>query len=531
MSAVEVESAGPGCDGAGDTGAGALGGAAGGAKPDAGVAAAAVVGRSAGCFGGEGDIWETSWRQVSGEAARSSGGGGRGGGGRGRVRAGTGWASTTGSGRGLALATTRGGALSVPPPRISQGCQWSARAPAGVGDHAGATETAITGAAVFFDDTAVASIGGGAAGFTGSNWVIGSSAICSAAGACMRAARGCRGCRHRAAFVGRTDPRDRGRRCQSCEPRRGKKGLPDLDCAVHVLDHRGRAVIIRSRMLLALASLAAAATPSLPTLSLRAAAPADNYTILTLYTSGDGSGAWATDATAALIDTGIFDDAGFVQLAQVPSGDCYYNNSFSCDGGVAWSPTSATCWFENCSALPASTGHIPADACFGCPCGPTPPGVKPGVGNVTCPGGGRQMWVQRWQSFIWLHFLTQPDIALPMYACLQANATNASLPGADAVARACGLEHGIDDATIAYLREGYVHTWRGREAMSGMLEVAAVHLPRGAPRRGTWPHLQFSAADGRSSYEYKGPHSTEGLRRAICASAPSAPKKPAACTE
>ena len=252
-------------------------------------------------------------------------------------------------------------------------------------------------------------------------------------------------------------------------------------------------------------------------LPLGRAPAAPNSTLVVMWTQPDGGGAWATDAAAELVNVGLFDDPDAAELSLVAFGDAYVDNAYSCEMGGTWTAAAAACWLANCSEpWPPTKGMTSAD-CYG----------YPAPGEPVCKLGTRECDLMRWQAFVWLHYLLIPATATPFYACLQSGAANASLSSADAVAEVCAARVGASD--FARLRDHYVHTWRGAEALAGNAQVQSFHLRRADAEHGpAWPFIQIGQGG------YSGPHTFSGLKRAICASieaSAGAAKQPAACRQ
>ena len=245
-----------------------------------------------------------------------------------------------------------------------------------------------------------------------------------------------------------------------------------------------------------------------------------------MWTQPDGSGIWATDAAATLWDAGLFDDQDVAQLALVAYGDAYVNNSWSCGDGAEWTMASAGCWLSNCSAPWPMTKEMTNSSCYG----------YPPRGASVCKGGRRECDLMRWQNFIWIHYLTDPPLATAYYACLQKGAADASVASADAVAEACATMCQVNQTRFEYLRDAYVHTWRGEEVLAGAALTQSWNVRRKDAAHGpTWPLIQIGDADSSPAHPpatYTGPHTSAGLRKAICASivaSVGAAKLPAAC--
>ena len=113
----------------------------------------------------------------------------------------------------------------------------------------------------------------------------------------------------------------------------------------------------------------------------------------------------------------------------------------------------------------------------------------------------------RWQAFVWLHYLLGPSTATPFYACLQSGSANASLSSADEVAEVCAARVGVS-GDFARLRDHYVHTWRGAEALAGNAMVQSFHLRRADAEHGpAWPFIQIGQGG------YSGPHTARSQGR------------------
>ena len=251
-----------------------------------------------------------------------------------------------------------------------------------------------------------------------------------------------------------------------------------------------------------------------------------NYTRVTMWTQPDGNGIWATDAAAELWAAGLFEDPSAAQLALVAYGDAYVNNSWSCGGGSTWSMAKAGCWLSNCSAPWPMTKEMTNSSCYG----------YPSTGSSICKGGQRECDLVRWQNFIWIHYLTDPLLATTYFACLQEGAANASAISADAIAEACAAKCHVSQSKFEYLRDGYVHTWRGEEALASAAMIQSWHVRRTDAAHGpTWPFIQIGDADSSPAHPpatYAGPHTSAGLRKAICASiaaSAGAAKLPGVC--
>ena len=96
------------------------------------------------------------------------------------------------------------------------------------------------------------------------------------------------------------------------------------------------------------------------------------------------------------------------------------------------------------------------------------------------------------------------------------------------MAEVCAAQVGVSD-DFARLRDHYVHTWRGAEALAGNAQVQSFHLRRADAEHGpAWPFIQIGQGG------YSGPHTAAGLKGAICASieaSAGAAKQPAACRQ
>jgi hypothetical protein len=248
----------------------------------------------------------------------------------------------------------------------------------------------------------------------------------------------------------------------------------------------------------------------------RAAAPApvlgrrgeESHTLtVVIWTVPDGGGAWATRAAVELWNEGLFYNASQVALSLQAFGDSYFNNSFACGARRPWNREDAACWLANCSAPWPPTKAMVDGTCYGQPQAP---------GAPVCRGGVRECQLMLWQDFIYMHYLDLPVMALSYYSCLQAGAANTSLVTADDVAQACATQCRVSKAMFEHLRDTYVHTWRGQEALGGTAQVTAWHLHRKEPI-GTWPHITLQTSDRRVPLPvYQGPPTTAGLRAAIC---------------
>ena len=183
----------------------------------------------------------------------------------------------------------------------------------------------------------------------------------------------------------------------------------------------------------------------------RAPNSAENYTLVVMWTQPDGDGAWATEAATKLYSEGLFDDPTLAQLSLVPYGDAYVNNSYSCNGGAEWDEAHAACWLTNCSKPFPWTKDMTSGKCYG----------YPNPGSTVCQRGARECGLLRWQGFIYLHYLTLPELMLPYYSCLQAAAGNLSLATADAAANFCASKVHVSQSMFEHLRDDYVHTWKG----------------------------------------------------------------------
>ena len=250
----------------------------------------------------------------------------------------------------------------------------------------------------------------------------------------------------------------------------------------------------------------------------------DNYTLVIMWTQPDGDGVWATDAAAALVNDGLFDDPSAAQLSLVAYGDAYVNNSYSCGSGNVWSEAGAACWLSNCSEPWPMTKPMTSGACYG----------YPASGSAICTRGSKMCDILRWQAFIWLHYLTVPTLVTPYYACLQAGAANASQGSADNISERCAKTCHVSQSMFEHLRDDYVHTWRAQEALAGNALIQSWHLRRADTTHGpAWPLIQIGGANTSPAHPartYSGPHTKDGLKSAVCASiASGAARLPDVC--
>ena len=112
----------------------------------------------------------------------------------------------------------------------------------------------------------------------------------------------------------------------------------------------------------------------------------------------------------------------------------------------------------------------------------------------------------------------------------------------DDVAEYCAARCHVSPSAYAHLRDDYVHTWRGDEAVAGAALETSWHLPRDSNVGLSWPlyislesHVESASradeADRRSlPPAYTGPPTTEGLLAAIC-DLISAERRPSVCSK
>ena len=266
----------------------------------------------------------------------------------------------------------------------------------------------------------------------------------------------------------------------------------------------------------AAAALSRGRLPSIPT---TAAVEEDRKTItVTIYTEALATHSspnisWATAAAVTLYKEGLFNSYdGPAAVAEVPFGNGYFNNRFACNesgssavatasagrGGAVWSAAQADCWLSNCSA-----GQIVVpDACVE-------------EGDVVCEHGPRECAIQRWQAFLWTHYLSSGALALQLSLCLT---TGAAAAGDDAndLARRCLTEAGVG-SDYSRLLNHYYKTFRATETVQYAATVMGSHVKRAnvtSPKE--WPLVVLSSYDGLKSMSYTGPRTSDGLKSAIC---------------